>query len=130
MWAIIRDWVSDVLTTAPSWMHWLMLALMATLIGLVAGFVDLTPHVDEDFFFSRQDPQFKQSQKISETFPAPSQLILNAESPDISAKSYLHDIRRLTKRIEGLDKVVGVKSLSNGPKRLADAMESPMWRRL
>src|SRR3989442_13583188 len=130
MWAIVRNWVSDVLTTAPSWMHWLMLALMAILIGLVAAFVDLTPHVDEDFFFSRRDPQFKQSQKINETFPAPSQLILNVESPDISSKSYLRDIRRLTKKIKAIDKVVGVSSLTDGPKNLADAMNSPLWRRL
>jgi predicted RND superfamily exporter protein len=126
----IRDCVSDVLTTAPSWMHWLMLVLMAVSIWLVAVFVDLTPHVDKDFFFSRRDPQFQQSQKINETFPAPSQLILNVESSDISSKSYLRDIRRLTKQIKAIDKVVGVRSLSDGPKSFADALESPLWRRL
>ena len=112
------------------WMHWLMLALTAVWIALVAAFVDLTPHVDEDFFFSQRDPQFKQSQAVKETFPTKLQLILSVSAPDISSESYLNSIRRLTEQLKQLDAAVGVRSLTDGPKSFTDAMQSPLWRRL
>lgn len=46
-----------------------MLALTFLLLGLVATFVDLKPQVDENFFFSSNDPQFQQSAKIDRIFP-------------------------------------------------------------
>jgi len=126
----IRAGVSAVLTAAPSWMHWLLLALTAALIGLVAVLVDLTPHVDEDFFFSVRDPQFQQTKKIEASFPNRSQLILSVSSPDISSERYLQGIRQLTEKIKAIDAVVGVRSLTDGPKSFSDAMGSPLWRRL
>ena len=128
--SVIRARVSNILTAAPSWMHWLLLALTAIWIGLVAGLVDLKPHVDKDFLFSVKDPQFQQSRKIEESFPDRSQLILSVSSSDISSERYLQDIRRLSEKIKAIDSVVGVRSLTDGPKSFADAMESPLWRRL
>jgi len=75
----------------------------AVLIGLVAGFVDLTPRVDEDFFFSNRIPSSNIA-KDQRDVPGPVQLILNVESPDISSQSYLRDIRRLTKTIKATTK--------------------------
>jgi len=126
----IRNWVSAVLTAMPSWMHWLMLALTGGLVALVAVFVDLTPHVDEDFFFSAKDPQFRQTKEIEQLFPSPSQIIISVSSPDISGQSYFDRIKLLTEKIKGLETVVAVRSLAAGPKNFADAKESPMWRRL
>ena len=126
----IRDRVSAILMAAPSWTHWLLLALIASLIGLVPIFVDLTPHVDEDFFFSVKDPQFQQSRMIEQSFPNQSQLILSVSTPDISSERYLQGIQRLTEKIKAIDAVVGVRSLAAGPKSFTDAMESPLWRRL
>jgi predicted RND superfamily exporter protein len=126
----IRDRISVVFSAAPSWMPWLVLALTAILIGLVPVFVDLTPHVDEDFFFSVKDPQFQQARKIEKNFPNRSQLIISVSSSDISSERYLQAIRRLTEKIKAIDSVVGVRSLASGPKSFSDAMESPLWRRL
>jgi len=126
----IRDRIPKLLTAAPSWMHWLLLALTAVWIGLVAALVDLKPHVDEDFFFSVKDPQFQQSRRIEEKFPNRSQLIISVSSPDISSERYLQRIRQLTQKIKAIDEVVGVRSLADGPKSFSDAMESPLWRRL
>ncbi|HXI85208.1 MAG TPA: MMPL family transporter [Verrucomicrobiae bacterium] len=126
----IRARVSNILTAAPSWMHWLLLALTAALIGLVVVLVDLTPHVDEDFFFSVKDPQFQQTKKIEASFPNRSQLIISVSSPDISSEHYLERIGQLTEKIKAINQIVGVRSLAEGPKSFSDAMASPLWRRL
>ena len=126
----IRDWMSVALRAGPSWMHWLMLALVGALAWAVGTFVDLTPHVDEDFFFSAKDPQFRQSKEIEQLFPSPSQIIISISLSDISSQGYFDRIKALTEKIKGLESVVAVRSLSAGPENFADARESPLWRRL
>ena len=91
----IRDWMSVALRAGPSWMHWLMLALVGALAWAVGTFVDLTPHVDEDFFFSAKDPQFRQSKEIEQLFPSPSQIIISISSSDISSQGYFDRIKAL-----------------------------------
>src|SRR5205085_10733216 len=90
--------------------HWLMLALTLVLFGFVALLVDLKPHVDENFFFSTSDPQFQESKKIEERFPAGSQLILSVSSSNISSGPYLERLAQLTDRIKSIDSVTGVRS--------------------
>ena len=107
-----------------------MVAFTAACIALVAAFVDLTPHVDEDFFFSENDPQFQQSQQVDATFHAQAQLILSVSAPDISSQSYRAGIQQLTDKLKAIDGVSGVRSLTAGPKDFADALASPLWRRL
>src|SRR3989442_14153448 len=110
--------------------HWLMLAFTVILLGLVATFVDLKPHVDENFFFSSSDPQFQESRKIDRLFPAGSQLILSVSSSDISSERYLERLAQLTQQIKSIKSVTGVRSLTDGPKDFADAEKSPLWSRL
>ena len=74
--------------------HWEMFAITLVLFVLVAVFVDLKPVVDENFFFSTSDPQFQESKKIEERFPAGSQLIVSVSAPDISSGSYLERLGR------------------------------------
>jgi len=107
-----------------------MLALVPTLFALVSVFVDLKPQVDENFFFSSSDPQFQSSAKIDRMFPSGSQLILSVSSENISSPRYLDRIAQLTDRIQSLDTVTSIHSLSNGPKDFSDAEKSPFWRRL
>ncbi len=111
-------------------LHWWMVALTLVLLGLVAAFVDLKPVVDENFFFSTSDPEFRQSQKIDRLFPSPPELILAVSSRDISSPRYLARIEKLTREIESLDSVGKVKSLTVGPKNFEDAAASPFWSRL
>lgn len=108
-----------------------MVAFTAACIALVVAFVDLTPHVDEDFFFSENDPQFHQSQQIDATFHAQAQqLVLSVSAPDISSQPYRAGIQQLTDKLKAIDGVIGVRSLTAGPKNFADALASPLWRRL
>ena len=44
--------------------HWEMLGLTVVLFVLAAVLVDFRPVVDENFFFSTSDPQFRQTKKI------------------------------------------------------------------
>ena len=87
-----------------------MLAATTLLFGLVGFFVDLKPLVDEKFFFSSGDPEFRQSQKIDQRFPAQPELILTVSSSDISSAHYLRGIQRLTEKVGALDAVSTVKS--------------------
>src|SRR5438270_3002621 len=110
--------------------HWWMLALTAVLFALVAAFVDLRPKVDENFFFSTGDPQFRQTKKIEKQFPSPTEMIFAVSSRHISSPRYLGRIQRLTQALKGIDAVTTVKSLTDGPKDFADAAASPFWHRL
>jgi predicted RND superfamily exporter protein len=113
-----------------SWGHWLLLALTGLLLGLVAFFVDLKPHVDENFFFSSHDPIAQESDKIDRMFGGDSQLILAVAAPDISSPNYLERLGRLTEQLNSIPSVDSVESLADGPKNEKDAEKSPFWTRL
>src|SRR5438046_5818998 len=98
-----------------------MCAVTAFLFVLSVTLVDLKPQVDENFFFSTSDPQFQESKKIEERFPAGSQLIVSVSAPDISSGSYLERLGQMTEKIKSIDSVTGVRSLADGPKDFADA---------
>jgi len=110
--------------------HWQMVALTIALFVLVMVFVDLKPHVDENFFFSTSDPGFGQSKKIEQRFPSQPEVILAVSSRDISSPRYLGRIQKLTQQINAIDEVSAVKSLAEGPKSFQDALASPFWSRL
>jgi len=107
-----------------------MLAITLILFGLVAGFVDLKPKVDENFFFSSNDPQFWQSDRIDKLFPSGSQLIISVAAPNISSERYLTRLADLTRQLQSVETVTSVESLAEGPKNFEDAQKSPFWRRL
>src|SRR5438093_1796728 len=110
--------------------HWWMLALTVALFVLVAALVDLKPVVDENFFFSTSDPQFRQSKKIEQRFPSRPEVILTVSSRNISSPRYLGRIQKLTQQVNTIDAVSAVKSLTAGPKNFQDALASPFWNRL
>src|SRR6266516_3549101 len=114
----------------PFGSHWEMLAVTTVLFVLVALVVDLRPVVDENFFFSTSDPGVRQTKKIEQHFPSKPELILTVSSHDISSPRYLERIQRLTRRIDEIDGVTSVKSLTAGPKSFQDAVASPFWSRL
>jgi uncharacterized protein len=107
-----------------------MLALTVVLCVLVLKFVDLKPQVGQNFFFSSDDPSFQEDAQIDRMFPSGSQLIVSVASPDISSNSYLERLGRLTQRIESVEGVSSVDSLTEGPKNFEDAEKSPFWKRL
>ena len=113
-----------------SWLHWFFVALTVLLLGLVAKFVDLKPHIDENFFFSSHDPIAQESDKIDRMFGGDSQLILAVEAPDITSPSYLERLGRMTEQLDSVPSVDSVESLADGPKNVKDAEKSPFWTRL
>jgi uncharacterized protein len=110
--------------------HYWVLATTALLFLAVVFLVDLKPQVGANFFFSSDDPQFRQEAKIDRIFPSDSQIIVSVASPDISSTSYLTRVGQLTRELANIKAVTSVKSLADGPKNFEDAMKSPFWRRL
>src|SRR5205807_2631054 len=98
------------------WLHWLVLAMTFVVGALVYAIADLTPHVDQQFFFSSDDPQLRESNQIDRRFPSGSQLVVSVASSDISSDTYLEQLQRLTERIGSIPSVTGVRSLADGPK--------------
>ncbi len=107
-----------------------MLAFTAVLFVLVSVFVDLKPQVDENFFFSSSDPEYKESAKIDKIFPSSSQLIINVASSRIPSERYLKRLAQLTQQLQRIKTVSSVQSLADGPKNFEDAEKSPFWKRL
>ena len=103
-----------------------------TVLGLIIliKFVNLTPQVDQNFFFSSDDPHFQSEREISNLFVRnDSQLIINVEGP-ITQKIYTEKIGQLTDSLEQLPGVASVKSITSGPRNLKDAKKSPLWKRI
>src|SRR4051812_3085354 len=110
--------------------HWWMFLVTVVLFGLVAAMVDLKPQVDENFFFSTNDPGIGQSKNIDQKFPSKSELILTVSAKEIGSPQYLARIQKLTEKVKAIDGVSSTKSVTDGPKSLQDALASPFWSRL
>lgn len=110
--------------------HWWMLVATSLLLAYVITRVDLKPVVDQNFFFSADDPQVKQSKKAQETFPSRPEFILAVSTSNILSPTYLGQIQKLSQEVEAVDGVATVKSVTAGPKSPQDAVESPFWSRL
>ncbi|MDH3456273.1 MAG: MMPL family transporter [Gemmatimonadota bacterium] len=103
----------------------LYVALAALAILVVVQYVDLSPRVESDFFFSEEDPQLQASIEIDRRFPSPPQIIVRAQAPDLAAASYETAIADLTADFENVPGLIGVYSAAN-----QDAFTSPLWSRL
>src|SRR6266436_2168050 len=114
----------------PLGSYWLMLAITCALLLSVAVLVDLNPVVDQNFFFSTNDPGIQQTKKIEQRFPSQPEVILAVSSRDISSPRYLERIQKLTQRAHTIGGVSAIKSLVEGPKSFEDALKSPFWSRL
>jgi predicted RND superfamily exporter protein len=112
-----------------SWKPWIFCVLTLLSIGPLFQFVDLSPQVDSDFFFSSEDPQLKSDEKISKIFTEGSQLIIISALGDMRSPEYFNQIKLLSKKLSSLPEISSVKSLTHGPKDFEDAFESPLWQR-
>ena len=109
---------------------WFSLTAVLVAAFLVVAWVDLTPQVASDFFFSTDDPQFQASQQIADTFPSGAQLLIRAVGPDIFGQDYLDNLRRLSDDLAAMDGVTSVQSLTHGPAKPQQVPGSPIWSRL
>ena len=102
-----------------------------TVIFLIFVFhhVDFKPRVDQNFFFSSDDPHVQADQLISKTFFQEPQLILGATG-DIHSPVYLRKVRALSDELSSVPEVDAVESLTRGPHDIDEALRSPLWKRV
>jgi predicted RND superfamily exporter protein len=110
--------------------QWVAVAVCAILGVVLFAFVDLTPAVEGDFFFSTDDPQLQGSKLVELQFGSAPQIFIAARSDRLFSRPYLQRIRRLTDDLSRVDGVLDVRSLTRGPEDLEDIGESPFWSRL
>jgi len=109
---------------------WAFIVLAIASVLVLFNYVNLVPHVDNNFFFSNSDPQFQDENVISRLFKRKdSLLIINAAGP-IKATSYMERVHDLSQSLLKLEGIAGVKSIALGPKNLIDAIKGPLWNRL
>lgn len=109
---------------------WIFLFLTAVSLTVLLTYVDLTPHVDNEFFFSSEDPDYQADIKISESFARKDTQLLISVAGDIHSNEYQNKISELSGLLADFDSVSSVFSIARGPKNLDDALQSPFWNRL
>ena len=99
-------------------------------LSYLFSYVDLKPQVDNDAFFSSEDPNYQQDKQITALFPRKDDQIIISVTGNIFDKKYQEKISFLTEFLMDLENVVSVKSITHGPINIHDAIESPLWRRI
>ena len=110
-------------------------AVFFILLSLLSGTVlfkqiDFTPRIDFDFFFSNEDTHYQADNNISKLFTRKDSQIIISVSGNIYSPLYANKIKYLNSILKTIKGVTGVKSITDGPRDLKDAIESPFWSRL
>lgn len=109
---------------------WTFLILAILSVTVLVKFVDLTPHVDQEFFFSSEDAHYQADHEISKLFTRKDSQIIISVKGDIYSKGYEEKIGQLSDLLLTFQAVTSVKSITEGPRNAQDAVRSPFWRRL
>ena len=124
------------------WSQWVALIVVVGLGSALFFFVDLTPRVEADFFFSRNDPQAQKSANIEEEFGGAPQVFVAVRSRELVSREYLSRLRQLTAGLQKVKGVADARSVTNGPEDSEKALErepqevfqklveSPFWSHL
>jgi len=112
-----------------AWTHptapWGSLGLMATGLVAVGLWVDLSPKVETDFFFSADDPQLQASAELERRYPSAPQVVVRAEDRGGDPALYRDRIRDLTEALSEVDGTSNVLSIAtDNPAR------SPLFGRI
>lgn len=122
--------------------QWAAIALCAALGLALFTFVDLTPQVEADFFFSTDDPQFQGSLRIEKEFGDAQQVFVAARASPLVSRNYLLRLRNLTEELRKVQGVADARSLTHGPEEpgkiakrdpeevFEDLLDSPFWTQL
>ena len=113
----------------PAWTrpraHWLSMAVAAVGLGAAGVWVDLSPRVESDFFFSRDDPQIQASLELDQRYPGRAQVVVRAEDRAGDPVAYRERIGELTEAFLEVEGVTGVRSLATD-----DPARSPLFSRI
>src|SRR5271170_5157392 len=94
---------------------WAFVALAIISALVLFKYVNLVPRVDNNFFFSNTDPQFKDENSISRIFKRKDTLLIINASGTIDSKEYMLKVHDLSEDLLKLTGIVGVKSIAHGP---------------
>ena len=113
----------------PAWTHptapWGAMAIMAAGLTAVGLWVDLSPKVESDFFFSADDPQLQASIELDNRYSSAPQVVVRAEDRSDDAVLYRDRIRDLTDALSKVDGTAKVLSIAtDNPTR------SPLFGRI
>ncbi|HCM41900.1 MAG TPA: hypothetical protein DIS66_01095 [Candidatus Omnitrophica bacterium] len=122
----VRDWKAWLKTFLPV-VAWLAFGVLIT--AWMFAYVDLSPKVESNLFFSNEDPQLKEDTEIRRIFSQPEQIIVSARG-DLHAAEYYEKVRELSEDFLALPEVFTVQSLTHGPDDVEDALKSPLWQRV
>ena len=87
--------------------------------------VDLSPKVESDFFFSADDPQLEVSVEIANRYPSSPQVIVRAEDRSGDRQRYVQHIRDLTEALGAVEGASNVLSITTD-----DPSRSPLFERI
>ncbi len=124
---LLMKWIN---TPKLSKEAWVFIFLAITSAAVLFNCVDLVPRVDNNFFFSNADPQFKDEISISRLFKRKDSLLIINAAGTIRSRKYLQKVNDLSESLLHLEGIVGVKSIARGPSSLEDALKGPLWNRL
>jgi len=123
----MMKWIDTPQLSREAWMF-ICLSIFSAVVLFTC--VDLVPRVDNNFFFSNNDPQFQDENKISHLFKRKDSLLIINASGSIRSKDYMEKIQGLSYSLITIPGIVSVKSIAMGPNGLEDAIKGPLWNRL
>jgi len=104
-------------------------ALTLLVVILMILFVKLSPQIGANFFFSNDDPQMREENKIEKMFSQESQLVISVKG-DIQSDAYREKTQKLSEELLTLEEVISLQSLTNGPGSIEAARSGPLWSRI
>ena len=113
--------------------QWAALLTCAALGVALFTFVDLTPRVEDDFFFSNEDPQLQESLRIEREFGEGRQVFVAARADNLVSREYIDSIAGLTADLQAIEGVEDVRSLTRGieePEKIAKREPDELFERL
>ena len=87
--------------------------------------VDLSPKVESDFFFSEDDPQLQVSLELNRRYPGGELVVVRAEDMVGDPEAYSERIGELTEAFSDMEGVTSVRSVTTD-----DAAQSPLFSRI
>lgn len=103
--------------------QWAALAVAAALGLAMFALVDLEPEVEAQFFFSTDDPQFRATREIQETFGGGQPVFIAVRPAQLVSHDALMRIRDLGEELVAVEGVEDVRSITHGPEDPAKVAE-------